>query len=89
MRRPKTLSRRQRWEEACREARDAIAAAFEPLRELQSEFQDWRDNLPENLEGSATAEKLDAILDLDFESIECPTLDEAEEADLPLGFGRD
>jgi hypothetical protein len=63
-------SRPQRW-------RDAVAE----LVELQGEYRDWLDTLPPSLEGSATAEALRAICDLD--------LSELESVELPRGFGRD
>lgn len=63
-------SRVTRWENAVGE-----------LVELQQEFQEWRENLPENLQGGMLAEKLDAICDLD--------LSELEGIEVPLGFGRD
>jgi hypothetical protein len=44
--------------------------------------------LPENLQDGATAEKLQTIVDINFDNIS-ETLSEAEGADLPLGFGRD
>jgi hypothetical protein len=49
-------------------------------RELQAEYRDWLDTLPPSLEGSATAEALRAICDLD--------LSELESVELPRGFGR-
>jgi hypothetical protein len=52
----------------------------ETLRELQAEYQAWLDNLPENLQDSPLAEKLEAVCALDLEELE---------VDLPLGFGRD
>jgi hypothetical protein len=63
-------SRADRWQNAVAE-----------LRELQEEYQSWLDNLPENLQASALAEKLEAITGID--------LSELENADFPLGFGRD
>ena len=63
-------SRPQRWMEA-----------VETLRALQAEYQEWLDNLPENLQDGALADKLQAVCELD--------LDELENVDLPLGFGRD
>lgn len=62
-------SRPQRWR-----------AAVTTLRELQESYQVWRDNLPESLEGSATAELLDAVLDVDLDELD---------VELPKGFGRD
>ena len=63
-------SRPQRW-------RDAVAE----LATLQSEYQDWLDSLPPSLEGSATADALRSICDLD--------LSELESVEPPRGFGRD
>jgi len=57
--------------------RDAVAE----LLELQFSYQAWRDALPENLVDSATADALRTICDLD--------LSELENAEPPLGFGRD
>lgn len=97
----KSPSRPQRWADACEQARTAISdaqaaisEAIENLKDLQSEYQDWLDNLPEVSQGSATEEKLNAVTDLDlefepdFSDLES-LLDEAEGVDLPRGFGRD
>ena len=81
---PKARSRPDRWAEACGDAQDAL----ERLTDIQGEFQEWRDNLPENLESSALAEKLDGVIELDIEGAK-GTVDEAAEIDLPRGFGRD
>ena len=51
------------------------------LVELQEEYQAWLDALPENLQGSATAEALRAIAEID--------LSELESVEPPLGYGRD
>ena len=62
--------------------------ALEELVEMKSEFEEWKDNLPESLQQSAVGEKLEAVCDIDLDSaLEAVT--EAEGADLPLGFGRD
>ena len=77
-----------------------LTAAFENIKEVQEEYIEWKDNLPEGLAESAMGEKLEAIenLDLDiddeFESIDAldelrSKIDEAEQSDFPLGFGRD
>lgn len=105
----KQKSRPVRWADAitdCREKMEAIsglasdlADALSELNEVRAEYEDWRDNLPENLQESALGEKLNAIVDMDIESymgeplenwsdVES-LLDEAEGADLPRGFGRD
>lgn len=62
-------SRVQRWQ-----------TAVELLRELQAEYQEWLDNLPESLEDSTLAEKLQAVCDIDLDELD---------VDLPKGFGRD
>ena len=62
-------SRPQRW-------RDAV----ETLRELQDEYQEWLDNLPETLQSTALADKLDEVCSLDLDQLD---------VDLPRGFGRD
>ena len=61
---------------------------MEALQELQEEYQDWLDSLPENLEQSPLGEKLEAMADLPVDEIE-GALDEIDGADLPLGFGTD
>jgi len=63
-------SRPQRW-------RDAV----QTLVDLQVEYQDWLDNLPDSLHESAVAEKLEAICEYDFGDLEA--------LEPPLGFGRD
>lgn len=77
-------SRPARWAQACAKMREGL----DELTSLQEEYQEWRDNLPENQESSPVAEKLDAVADLDLDSVES-TLSDCEGADLPLGFGRD
>jgi hypothetical protein len=57
------------------------AAAVAALMALQDEYRAWLDRLPENLAGSKTAEKLQAIVDLD--------LDELLAIEPPRGYGRD
>jgi hypothetical protein len=58
------------------------------LREVQEEYQEWLDNLPEGLDQSPVAEKLEAVTELEIEDAE-GMLEEASGIDLPLGFGRD
>ena len=57
-RRARNPSRVAQWEEA-----------VETLIGLQEEFQEWQENLPENLASSALAEKLDTICNLDLNSL--------------------
>ena len=54
---------------------------MQELVDLQAEYQAWLDSLPENLESSAVAEQLEAICDLDLDSL--------QEVEPPRGFGRD
>lgn len=56
------------------------AAALEELRTLQGEYEAWRDNLPEALAESRTAELLEGVCDVDLDALDL---------DLPRGFGRD
>ena len=78
-------SRAARWAQACEEIRNGLAA----LQEIKEEYEDWRGNLPENLDQSPVAEKLDEVIDASgFDEIES-AVDELESLDLPLGFGRD
>ena len=52
------LSRAKRFENAL----GKLSEAFSDFNDLKEEYQDWRDNLPENLENSVVAEKLDEVL---------------------------
>jgi hypothetical protein len=63
-------SRGRRWN-------DAVAE----LTKLQAEYDAWLQNLPENLQDTATAEALRAISELD--------LSELQAIVPPRGFGRD
>ena len=63
-------SRPQRWQDAVR-----------TLLDLQGEYQEWLDNLPDALRESAIAHKLEAICGLD--------LAELEHVEPPRGYGRD
>ena len=78
------MSRPKRWAEAV----DNAATALQELKELQEEYQEWQDGLPENLEQSAVGEKLQEVADIDIDSA-LEVVENAEGVDLPLGFGRD
>lgn len=94
----KNPSRADRWSEATERVRtlcDDLSVALESLKDVRSEYEDWRDNLPENLQSSALGEKLETVCDIDIESaldsvkeVE-ELMDECEGVDLPRGFGRD
>ena len=55
--------------------------AVHTLLALQDQYREWRDALPESLAGSATAELLEQVCDLDLSVLEA--------VELPRGFGRD
>jgi len=63
-------SRARRWQ-------DSVAT----LAALQAEYAAWLENLPANLQDTATAEALAAICELD--------LGELQAIEPPRGFGRD
>jgi hypothetical protein len=65
---PRAQPRPRRW-----------AAAVAALMALKDEYRAWLDRLPENLTESRTAEKLQAIVDLD--------LDELLAIEPPRGYG--
>jgi len=63
-------SRPQRW-------RDAVGT----LLTLQAVYADWLSALPDSLQGSATADALEAIVDLDLTPL--------ADVEPPRGYGRD
>ena len=63
-------SRPQRW-------RDAVSE----LLSLQASYADWLAALPDSLQASATAEALEAIVELDLADL--------AGVELPRGYGRD
>ena len=81
---PRRHSRLDRWSAACSRANDAL----QELVDLRSEYQKWRDNLPENLQSSPVEEKLEAVCDLDLEGAKS-IVEEAQGLELPRGFGKD
>jgi len=56
---------------------DAVAQ----LTDLQADYSAWLDSLPDNLRGTATADALQAICDLDLADLQAIIP--------PRGFGRD
>lgn len=70
----KMKSRTARWDEAVSECRDILDRfpisdlenALQELKSVQEEYQDWLDNLPENLQQSALGEKLEAVCGLEI-----------------------
>ena len=97
-------SRPIRWAEATAEARrcldalvdarDELQSALSDLGDIKDEYEEWYDNMPEALQEGTTGEKLQELLELDLEvEVDLEDYEEvvsnAENADLPLGFGRD
>ena len=56
------------------------ADALADLRALQAEYETWRDQLPEALADSRTAERLEEVCDVDLDALD---------VEFPRGFGRD
>ena len=59
------------------------ADAVQTLADLLDQFEEWRNKLPSSLENSATAEALDAVLELRGH------VEDLQAVELPKGFGRD
>lgn len=78
------MSRPKRWADAVNDA----AKALDELRSIQEEYEDWMANVPDNLQETETYPKLEAVCSIDIEGA-IQTVEEADGADLPLGFGRD
>jgi ParB family chromosome partitioning protein len=76
-----------------------IDEAVSEARSIQEEYEAWQDNLNPNLAESATGEMLQTVCGLELENATDQlksavselrsTLEEAEGADLPRGYGRD
>lgn len=80
----KQESRTKRWARLTALADEAISE----LVDVQQEYREWRDGIPENLEESPVVEKLDAVLEFELEEMQSQIQDMVM-AELPLGFGRD
>jgi hypothetical protein len=105
----KPKSRAKRWAEASSNALFALEQlsghvadlenALSELRGVQEEYEEWKDNLPENLASSALGEKLEEVCNLEIEDAAqsirdaidevTSTIENADGVDLPQGFGRD
>ena len=59
------------------------ADAVQTLADLLNQLEEWRDKLPASLANSATAEALDAVLELRGH------VEHLQAVELPKGFGRD
>lgn len=76
-------SKSGRWREAARIAQEAL----EELIGVREEYENWKDNLPENLAESETAQQLQEICDLNLEDA-LELIEEAKQVELPRGFGK-
>jgi hypothetical protein len=81
---PPRESRAAAWARLASEA----ASNVEELIEYQSEFESMRDAQPDSLQNGPLAQKCDGICDIDLQSA-LSILEEAANAEVPLGFGRD
>jgi hypothetical protein len=81
---PPRESRSTAWTRLTGEA----AAAVEQLIEYQSEFEDAMEAQPDSLRDGPFAQKCEEIRGIDLQGA-LETLQEAENAEIPLGFGRD
>ena len=84
MKKPKIEARPKRWSTAVADAQSAVTE----LLEIQQEYEEMLDNLPDGLENSPFGEKLQGVNDIDIQYL-ADVLNEAEDVALPLGFGRD
>lgn len=86
-------SRAEGWRQAVSQGLEAVEVIEEAMQELNSykeEYQNWLDNMPENLQGSAKAEMLETITSMDFEadlSEITSMFEEADGAELPGMMG--
>jgi hypothetical protein len=81
---PPRESRADAWGRHSGEARSSIEA----LISMQQEFEEAKDGQPDSLQEGPYAQKCEEICAIDLESA-LSTLEEAEAAEVPLGFGRD
>jgi len=81
---PPRESRADAWGRHSAEARSSIEA----LISMQQEFEEAKDGQPDSLQEGPYAQKCEEICAIDLESA-LSTLEEAEAAEVPLGFGRD
>jgi hypothetical protein len=66
----------------------AACTSIEELVSMQQEFEEAKDNQPDSLQDGPFAQKCEEICGIDLESA-LSTLEEAESAEVPRGFGRD
>jgi len=77
------ITKQERWNNFCNEAQNATRE----LREMQEEYEGWRDSLGET-GADSTKTLLEEVCNLELESA-VETLETASNLTLPQGFGRD
>ena len=80
----KNPTRPERWAAAAAKTNEGLT----DLLAIQREYQDWQDNQPDSLDMEPVSEKLDAVCNINLKGVQS-MVQEAIDADLPLGFGRD
>lgn len=80
----KRESNPQRWSRLVSLAKGAL----EELEDMRSDYGDKFDAMNEGLKASAYGQRCERMQELDLQSA-IETLEEAEGAEVPLGFGRD
>ena len=61
-------------------AADTVGRRHRPAPHPAGRYEVWREQLPESLADSRTAELLEGVCDVDLDALD---------VELPLGFGRD
>ncbi len=79
------MTRAKRLDDAINKIQDGI----NELEELKSEYEEWQGNLPDNLQNSLFAEKLDETICTLDDFISNTDTSDLKGMDLPQGFGRD
>jgi hypothetical protein len=90
--RERTMAKKSRAQRLT-EAVQTIQQNLEKIGDIKLELEEWRDGMPENIQDAngATMEKLETAIDLmdgGMDSVHAE-LEEIENIEMPLGFGRD
>lgn len=90
-------SKAENVQEQLREAKQEVVDALDALRDMAQEFGEPYDNMSEGLQQTPFGQKCEAMQNLDLDGADVDDeldelvskIDEAEGAEIPLGFGRD
>lgn len=91
MARKRPPSKPKQWAAAVEKvtaARSAMEEGLEELKSLKEEYDAQYDNLSDGFRNTARGEKLEAINGLDLDP-DFSWIDDLENIEVPLGFGRD